>query len=177
MIWNLACWCILAISRNDFGQRWPNCGSLVAKNCEIGVSGHTMETAWKEWPEIWHTDVSWPPPEMIRFWSILAKFGPLELKNLNVLVVSGVPVRTQWWNGPKFGIQMYDDHLQNGPDLGHGLIIYLLLVHFLNLKLIYIYIFVCVWGGGGYFLANALKRMAWKCRGEAYFRLFAWSPV
>ena len=25
--------------------------------------------AWKEWPEIWHAAVSWPPSEQTKFWS------------------------------------------------------------------------------------------------------------
>ena len=30
---------------------------------------HIPENAWRERPAIWHTDVSWPPSELIRLWS------------------------------------------------------------------------------------------------------------
>ena len=34
----------------------------------IGGSEYYLENAWKEWPEIWHADLScWPPPILIRF--------------------------------------------------------------------------------------------------------------
>ena len=32
------------------------------------VSGHLPENAWREWPEILHADVSWPPSELISLW-------------------------------------------------------------------------------------------------------------
>ena len=32
------------------------------------VPGHLLENAWREWPEILHADVSWPPSELIRIW-------------------------------------------------------------------------------------------------------------
>ena len=33
--------------------------------------------AWKEWCQIWHPDVSWPPSEPIRFWSWAVDFPHL----------------------------------------------------------------------------------------------------
>ena len=30
---------------------------------------HFLNNAWKEWPEIIHVDVSWPPSYLIRLWS------------------------------------------------------------------------------------------------------------
>ena len=30
--------------------------------------GFRAFAAWREWPEIWHADVSWPPTELIRIW-------------------------------------------------------------------------------------------------------------
>ena len=37
--------------------------------CPSGeVSGHLLENAWREWPEILHADVSWPPSELISLW-------------------------------------------------------------------------------------------------------------
>ena len=35
------------------------------KRVKFGVSGHILESAWREWPEILHADVSWPPSELI----------------------------------------------------------------------------------------------------------------
>ena len=32
------------------------------------VSGHFLENAWREWPEILHADVSLPPSERINLW-------------------------------------------------------------------------------------------------------------
>ena len=32
------------------------------------VSGHLPENAWREWPQIWHADVSWPSSELINLW-------------------------------------------------------------------------------------------------------------
>ena len=39
------------------------------------VSGHFPENAWREWPEIWHADVSWPPSELMRLWSQFVDFS------------------------------------------------------------------------------------------------------
>ena len=36
---------------------------------KFGVSGHFPENAWREWTEILHADVSWPPSEPISLWS------------------------------------------------------------------------------------------------------------
>ena len=35
------------------------------KRVKFGVSGHCLENAWRERPEIFHADVSWPPSELI----------------------------------------------------------------------------------------------------------------
>ena len=32
------------------------------------VSTHLPQNAWREWPEILHADVSWPPSELISLW-------------------------------------------------------------------------------------------------------------
>ena len=32
------------------------------------ISVNYLENTWMEWPEIWHADVSWQPPGMLRFW-------------------------------------------------------------------------------------------------------------
>ena len=39
------------------------------KQVLFGVSGHFLENARKEWPEIWHVNVCWLPSELIKFWS------------------------------------------------------------------------------------------------------------
>ena len=36
---------------------------------QICKSGHVLENAWDEWPEIWHVHVFWSPSYLIRFWS------------------------------------------------------------------------------------------------------------
>ena len=41
---------------------------------QFGGSGHFCENAWREWPDIWHAEVSWPPSELIRFWSRCVDF-------------------------------------------------------------------------------------------------------
>ena len=35
----------------------------------LAVSRHLLENAWEEWAAICHAYVSWPPSELIRFWS------------------------------------------------------------------------------------------------------------
>ena len=105
----------------------PILGLLVAiKTDVIGVSGYS-ENTWKGWPEIWHVSVSWPHSELIRFWP---NFGPLVAKRLNQIGGSGILRRTHGRNDLKFGIQVYHDHLQNWWDFAHGLMVFLLLVHF-----------------------------------------------
>ena len=37
----------------------------LVKRVKFGVCGHFAENAWREWPEILHADVSWPPSELI----------------------------------------------------------------------------------------------------------------
>ena len=46
----------------DFSKYWSNFGPLVAWKVN----------ARNEWSEILHADVSWPPPEVVQFWSVLA---------------------------------------------------------------------------------------------------------
>ena len=38
--------------------------------------GHFLKHAWREWTEILHADVSWPPSELIRLWSWSVHFPP-----------------------------------------------------------------------------------------------------
>ena len=41
----------------------------LVKQAKFATSGHFLENAMEEWPELWHADVSWPPSELIKFWS------------------------------------------------------------------------------------------------------------
>ena len=71
MAWNVARWCILTTFRTDqfmvtvcwFFLFWRYFD--LVKRVKFGVSGHILENAWREWPEILHADVSWPPSELI----------------------------------------------------------------------------------------------------------------
>ena len=47
----------------------------LVKRVKFGVSGHFLENAWREWPEILHADVSWPPSELISLWPQFADFS------------------------------------------------------------------------------------------------------
>ena len=40
----------------------------LVKRLKFWVFGHFLENAWREWPEILHVDVSWPPSELISLW-------------------------------------------------------------------------------------------------------------
>ena len=39
------------------------------------VSGHLLENAWREWPEILHADVSWSSSELISLWPWSVNFS------------------------------------------------------------------------------------------------------
>ena len=75
MGWNSACWCILTTFRTGqfmvtvwwFFIFWHYFD--LVKRVKFGVSGHFLENAWREWPEILHAVVSSPPSELIRSWS------------------------------------------------------------------------------------------------------------
>ena len=41
----------------------------LVKQTKFATSGHFLGNAREEWPELWHADVSWPPSELIKFWS------------------------------------------------------------------------------------------------------------
>ena len=41
------------------------------------VSGHLPENAWREWPEILHADISWPPSELFSLWPQSVDFSNL----------------------------------------------------------------------------------------------------
>ena len=56
----------LWLQSGDFSNFW--CYFDLVKRVKFGVSGHFPENAWREWPEILHADVSWPPSELISLW-------------------------------------------------------------------------------------------------------------
>ena len=53
------------------------------------VSGHLPETAWREWPEILHADVSWPSSELISLWPRSVDFYNFDLSKRVKFGVSG----------------------------------------------------------------------------------------
>ena len=57
----------------------------LVKRVKFEVSMHFPENARKEWPEILHVDLSWPPPELIYLWSRsvdLSNFGTIWLSEI-----------------------------------------------------------------------------------------------
>ena len=49
---------------------------FLVKRVKFEVSGHYLENARRDWPVIWHADVSWPPSELIRAWLWSLDFPP-----------------------------------------------------------------------------------------------------
>ena len=98
------------------------------------VSGHLLENAWREWPEILHADVSWPSSELISLWPRSVDFSSfgaiLTLWNGSNLGFPGISRRTHGGNGLKLCTLMYLDHLQNWLVNGHSLLIFLILAQF-----------------------------------------------
>ena len=98
------------------------------------VSGHLPENAWREWPLIWHADVSWPLSELISLWSQsvdFVNFGAILTQwNGSNLGFPGISRRTHGGNGLKFCTLLYLDHLQNWLVYGYGLLIFLILALF-----------------------------------------------
>ena len=74
LVWNFARWCILTIFRTDkfmatvfwFLLFWHYFD--LVKWVKFGASGHILENALSEWPEIWYAAVSWPLSVLIRLW-------------------------------------------------------------------------------------------------------------
>ena len=50
------------------------------KQAKFAVSGHFLENPLEEWAEIWYADVSRPPSELIRFWSLPRLGGAFDLR-------------------------------------------------------------------------------------------------
>ena len=72
MAWNFACGCILT-TFITYLFRVMVCWFLsfwhyfdLVKRVKFGISGHFLENAWREWPEIWYAAVFWPRLELIR---------------------------------------------------------------------------------------------------------------
>ena len=97
----------------------------LVKRVKFGVSGHFLENAWREWPEILYADVSWPPSELISLWPQFADFSNfgaiLTLWNGSNLGFPGISRRTHGRNDLKFCTLMYLEHLQNWLVNGLGL--------------------------------------------------------
>ena len=76
--WNLACWCVLTTFTTNkimvkvcwFSQFWPK---DMGQFWDLGISRRTYE---REWPKMWHADVSLSPTELIKFWSWSVDFPP-----------------------------------------------------------------------------------------------------
>ena len=106
----------------------------LVKRVKFGVSGYLLENAWREWPEILHADVSWPPSELNSSWSRFGDFSNfgtiLTQSSGSNLGFPGISWRTHGENGLKYAMLLYPDHLQNWLDYGYGLVIFPILVLF-----------------------------------------------
>ena len=61
----------------DHLQKWfflsrsvdfPNLVAIdFVQRVKFGVSGHSLENTWKEWPKMWQNNVSWPTSELNKF--------------------------------------------------------------------------------------------------------------
>ena len=105
------------------------------KRVKFRVSGHYPVNAWREWPEILHADVSWPPSELISLWpqSVdFSNFGAIfTLWNGSNLEFPGISRGKHGGNGLKFCTLMYlDHHFQNWLVYGYSLLIFLILAPF-----------------------------------------------
>ena len=77
---NLVCWYILTTCLTDyflvmlcwFSSFWWY--FVWVKQVKFSVSGHFIEKTKEKWAEICHADTSWPPAQLIQFWSWSVKF-------------------------------------------------------------------------------------------------------
>ena len=105
--WNTLFWPVHG-SIGPLGQPWLFYGMSVRPSVRQSgeVSGHLLEKAWRERPEILHADVSWPSSELICFRPLsvdFSNFGTiLTWWNGSNLGFPGVSRRTHWGNGLKF---------------------------------------------------------------------------
>ena len=138
MAWNFAPWCILTTFRTNqimvmvcvFFLFW--CYFDLVKRVKFAVSEHFLENAWREWPEIVHAGVSWPPSELISSWSWSVDFRPfgvtLTYWNRSNLGFPGISRGMHGGNGLKFYALKYPDHFHNCLGFGHALLIFLIIV-------------------------------------------------
>ena len=70
--WNTLFWPVHG-SVGPPDQPLPFYGMSVRPSGE--VSGHFPDNALRDWPEIWHADVSWPPSELISLWPWSVNFS------------------------------------------------------------------------------------------------------
>ena len=107
------------------------------KRVKFGISGHILENAWREWPDILHADVTWPPSELISLWrywppsELISFWRYFDLVKRVEFGVSGHFIGERMeGNGLKFCTLMYLDHRQKWLVYGHGLMIFLILAPF-----------------------------------------------
>ena len=86
---------------------FSNFGAILrlVKRVKLGVSGLFPENAWREWPEILHADVSWPPSELISLWpkSVgFSNFGAILLSETGQIwgfrALTGERMKEMAWN-------------------------------------------------------------------------------
>ena len=97
-------------------RRWPR---WMKKALHIGI----LKATERQWPRIWHADVSWPPPELNRLVTVYWFFSfwhYFDLVKQDKFVVSR---RMHGENSLKFSLLMYPDHLQNWLHFGLGLLV------------------------------------------------------
>ena len=123
------------------------------------VSVHFLENAWKGWPEIWHAKVSWPPWKAISsllIFLILVQFWFSEIGQIWSFLAfywEHMHVRNNW----KLSTLVYSEHRQSRIIVGHGLLLFLIVVQFSNF-------------GVRAFFDNALKELP-----EIWFADVLWS--
>ena len=122
------------------------------------VSGHFSENAWRKWPVILHTHVSWPPSEPISLWPqsvYFSNFGAiLTYWNGSNWGVSGIFRSTHGGNGLSFCTLMYREHFQNWLVYGYGRLTFLILALFWLSET------GQIWGFRA-FPGERMERMAW----------------
>ena len=81
------------------------------------VYKHFLKNTWREWPEMFNVDVSWPPSEVI---SLLSSVDFLLFAARSNLGYGAFLRKTHERNGLKLCMLVYLDHLQNLLHFVHG---------------------------------------------------------